>query len=228
MTAAVLLCLSVCIGVYNRPINNVIALINNIGEMTEDNYTSMFQSYEEAANAYNALTDTQKRKVSNYSKLRTAYNDYMSFSYKTQLKAAISSINLNMFFIEDMLNTTQKAWYNAIYRKYDEYNKGDYSDFNNALEAVFTAEENVKTMKTINESHNSMTGMLERIKNPPDKYKAAYDAFIKYYGTYSPLKDLSVNPKGSYTSYTSTKNTLISNYNTAYAELKAVFPEIMQ
>lgn len=57
---------------YNAPINNVISLINNIGEVTLESEPKII----EAETAYEALEEKQKEKVTNYQLLLDARNQY--------------------------------------------------------------------------------------------------------------------------------------------------------
>lgn len=66
-----------------------------------------------------------------------------------------------------LIQYTLAVWYNAIYGKYDEYYKGDYSDFNNALKAfnstITTSSAQTKLKKSNETIYNSYTNL----KNVP-------------------------------------------------------------
>ena len=70
--------------------NEVIDLINAIGDVTMDNFSNKLTSIETAETAYAGLTDLQKEFVTNYSTLTSARASYDSYS---QVQDVIDSIN---------------------------------------------------------------------------------------------------------------------------------------
>ena len=211
-----------------KAVDAVIASINNIG--TVENNDECKALIDNAAAEYSSLSEKQQSKVTNYSSLTSAQNTYQSLvaleEYETHIHGAVAAIRLNItLYIADALDDTRQVWYNAIYKKYDEYNKGDYSDFNNALEAFYLSDEHQKRLDSMKSMDDTLTSTIAKLQNPPEQYKSAYDAFTKLYGAYSPLYDEARNPSGSFNSFTTKLNTLITNYNTAEAEMKAILPD---
>lgn len=70
--------------------NEVIDLINAIGDVTMDNFSGKITAIEKAETAYAGLTDLQKEFVTNYSTLTSARASYDSYS---QVQDVIDSIN---------------------------------------------------------------------------------------------------------------------------------------
>lgn len=213
--------------ISKQAVDSVIASIDSIG--TVSNSDESRSLIENAIIGFNSLSEKQKPKVTNYNTLISAQNTYNALvqldEYRSTLVEAVSDIRSNVsLYITDALDETQTVWHNAIWKEYDEYNKGDYSDFNNALMALYFSADHLSRLQSIRTLNDSISESITELQNPPSQYKAAYDAFTKLYGAYLPLYDESLNPTGSYNSFTSKINTLITNYNTADAEMKAVLP----
>lgn len=101
-------------------------------------------------------------------------------------------------------NLTKQVWYNAIYKesdsKTDKYTKtGGYyvSDFNDALQNLFSDSSFKSQIAEINDNEDDVNDLMKKLKNPPKDYKDAYESLSKMYDAYISLTNLVTDPTGS-------------------------------
>ena len=101
-------------------------------------------------------------------------------------------------------NLIKQVWYNAIYKesdsKTDKYTKPDgyyVSDFNDALQNLFSDSSFSSQLADINDNKDTVNSLMKKLKNPPEDYKDAYDSLSKLYDAYISLTNLATDPTGS-------------------------------
>ncbi|MET4562071.1 hypothetical protein ABIA69_003256 [Lysinibacillus parviboronicapiens] len=95
---------------YNSNVSNVIQLINNINDTA-----SSFQPTLEAANkAYNALTETEKQYVTNYSTLSNHQQTRVAYRrLATQIEEKLASVESSSInYYQNVIET--RDWYNTL------------------------------------------------------------------------------------------------------------------
>lgn len=125
-------------------------------------------------------------------------------AYETNLETASYTMLLGAIEAEDAGNLIKKVWYNSIYEEYDsETNKytrpnGYFlSDFNDALGNLFADSEFRATISSIERNQDTVSGLMKKLKNPPEEYEDAYEAIKDLYDAYTKLTNLATNPSGN-------------------------------
>lgn len=204
--------------------NNVVSMINDIGEIFATDETN--EKITAAYNAYDALTDNQKKYVSNIDVLTEAKKTYNTKKADLNLVVLATALKSNAELCQAFFSDYAGVWYNAIYRKTDKYNNGDFSDFNNALRAFQSSDTYTNAQTTLNTLNKTILNTLSELKESPPSDAEAYDAIKNVYAAYQPMYELTINPEGSYNSYTSEVQRLNGNYKSAYATLTTAMPTL--
>lgn len=207
-----------------KAVASVISSIENIGTVE---YTEECKSrIEQAQTVYDLLSDKQKSKVSNYDTLSGAVDDYALLEYRSKLVSAANRMSTGEFYAEYVIGDVQTVWHNAIFKKYDKYNKGNY-DFNSAVQAYYNEPSNAESIKNFKtKTKAELDDLIAELQNPPEVYKEAYTALINTYGTFSRIYELADVATGSYNTYTEQSNELFNTFASQYGVLKALLPEI--
>lgn len=129
-------------------------------------------------------------------------------------------------------NLIKQVWYNAIYKesdsKTDKYTrpKGYYvSDFNDALENLFSDSSFSSQLADIDDNKDTVNSLMKKLKNPPEDYKDAYNALSKLYDAYISLTNLATDPTGSLQTYSQNFNAADSEALNCYNALKMYLEE---
>lgn len=202
----------------------VVNLINDIGSVAADNNSA--DKIYKASLAYKDLTEKQKGYVDNIEVLNDANKTYEIKKAKSNMITLATSLKSNSELCQAFFSDYSSVWYNAIYHKTDEYNNGDFSDFNNALSAFQVSSTYTSAQKTLNMYNTIITSTWQLLKNVPNADAEMFEAIKNLYTAYQPMYSLAIKPQGSYKSYTAEVQRLNGNYKTAYAALVAVMPEI--
>ena len=204
--------------------NEVVNMINDIGEVFATDESN--EKITAACVAFNSLTDKQKSYVTNIDVLASAQRDYESKKADLDLTLLASELKTNSELCQAFFSDYSGVWYNAIYRKKDKYNNGDFSDFNNALQAFQASDTYTSAQTTLNTINKSIVNKLSELKNSPPSDTEAYEAVKNLYAAYQQMYELASHPEGSYNSYTSEVQRLNGNYKSAYANLTIAMPTL--
>lgn len=204
--------------------NKVTDLIHAIGKVSlNDECATRIWN---ASQAYNALTDKQKTRVSIYSTLEAANNKYYVLKYKDNLVSTANNLSKGEFICEYMNSQIEDAWHNAVYRNYDRYNQGNY-DINHTISAFFSDSDNANNINGLKYTLKpEIDNLMKELINPPNEYKDEYEALLDVYGVFTQSFELTTNPSGSYKTYTAKIDELKSDFASRYGVLKALIPEI--
>lgn len=139
-------------------------------------------------------------------------------AYVSNLETASFTMLLGAIEAEEAGNLIKKVWYNSIYEKRDTETdkftrpKGWWvDDFNDALRNLFADSDFRATISSIEANQDTVSGLMKKLKNPPEEYEDAYDAIKDLYDAYTKLTNLATNPSGNLQSFS-------ENFNAADAE----------
>lgn len=120
-----------------------------------------------------------------------------SEEYGTNLNMAAYSMLSGASDAETCGNLIKQVWYNAIYKESDsttnKYTKPDgyfVSDFNDALQNLFSDSSFSGQIADINSNKDTVNSLMKKLKNPPEEYKDAYESLSKLYDAYISLTNL--------------------------------------
>lgn len=124
-------------------------------------------------------------------------------------------------------NLIKTVWYNAIYEEQDEetdrftMENGKFvDDFNDALNNLFSDDDFSTNIYKIRKNQTKVTDLMKKLKNPPENYKEAYSALREYYDNYLKITNITINPTGSYNSFTKNFNKYDESTVNAYKKLE--------
>lgn len=159
------------------------------------------------ANKYNRLKKSYKKY-----KFLLEYiaNNIKAVNLQTITKTMLDSADE----AESCGNLIKSVWYNAIYNKNDastdKYTMKDehffVSDFNDALHKLFSDLTFSSRVDKISEQQDTVNALMKKLKNPPEKYKEAYEKMSKLYDSYIKLTNMVTDPNGSLQTYSDTFN----------------------
>lgn len=155
-----------------------------------------------------------------------------SEEYGTNLNMAAYSMLSGASDAETCGNLIKQVWYNAIYEKSDsktdKYTKptGYYvSDFNDALQNLFSDSSFSGQIADINDNKDTVNSLMKKLKNPPEEYKDAYESLSKLYDAYISLTNLATDPTGSLQTYSQNFNDADSETLNCYNALRMYLEE---
>lgn len=155
-----------------------------------------------------------------------------SEEYGSNLSLAAYSMLSGASDAETCGNLIKQVWYNAIYKesdsKTDKYTKPDgyyVSDFNDALQNLFSDSSFSSQLADINDNKDTVNSLMKKLKNPPENYKDAYDSLSKLYDAYISLTNLATDPTGSLQTYSQNFNDADSETLNCYNALKMYLEE---
>ena len=161
-----------------------------------------------------------------------AESQKQSEEYGTNLNMAAYSMLSGASDAETCGNLIKQVWYNAIYEKSDSKTdkytkpKGYYvSDFNDALQNLFSDSSFSSQIADINENKDTVNSLMKKLKNPPEEYKDAYESLSKLYDAYISLTNLATDPTGSLQTYSQNFNDADSETLNCYNALKMYLEE---
>lgn len=155
-----------------------------------------------------------------------------SEEYGTNLNMAAYSMLSGASDAETCGNLIKQVWYNAIYEKSDSKTdkytkpKGYYvSDFNDALQNLFSDSSFGSQIADINDNKDTVNSLMKKLKNPPEEYKDAYESLSKLYDAYISLTNLATDPTGSLQTYSQNFNDADNETLNCYNALKMYLEE---
>ena len=155
-----------------------------------------------------------------------------SEEYGTNLNMAAYSMLSGASDAETCGNLIKQVWYNAIYEKSDSKTdkytkpKGYYvSDFNDALQNLFSNNSFSSQIADINDNKDTVNSLMKKLKNPPEEYKDAYESLSKLYDAYISLTNLATDPTGSLQTYSQNFNDADNETLNCYNALKMYLEE---
>lgn len=151
---------------------------------------------EENARRIQEYEDNLKKAEEENARLIQEYEDNLRLVTDTMLSGAVDA--------ENCCNLIVQVWNNAIWEKKDDatdrYTRPDgyfVEDFNDALENLFTDSEFCSQIDLIMENQRAVNKIVGKLKNPPEEYRAAYEALSECYNAYLTFTNMAINPTGS-------------------------------
>lgn len=203
--------------------------ITNIGTVQITNECK--GKIDTAIDHYNALSDKQKLKVKNYATLTKANSSYNSLLYYNTLTVACNFVHKKATVAMEILNDIKTVWGNVIYSKKDEYNQGNY-DFDTAMNNYWGSVKYLESSMLLyddtskDDNGRTLKEYLTALKNPPEQYKSAYDAFTALYASYSAMVPMTRAVNHTYSTFSSEVSTLSTDYKSQHGKAKALIPEM--
>ena len=155
-----------------------------------------------------------------------------SEEYGTNLNMVAYSMLSGASDAETCGNLIKQVWYNAIYKESDsttnKYTKPDgyfVSDFNDALQNLFSDSSFSGQIADINSNKDTVNSLMKKLKNPPEEYKDAYESLSKLYDAYISLTNLVTDPTGSLQTYSQNFNDADNETLNCYNALKMYLEE---
>lgn len=155
-----------------------------------------------------------------------------SEEYGTNLNMAAYSILSGASDAETCGNLIKQVWYNAIYEESDSETdkytkpKGYYvSDFNEALQNLFSDDSFSVKIANINDNKDTVNSLMKKLKNPSEEYKDAYKSLSELYDAYISLTNLVTDPSGSLQTYSQNFNEADNETSNCYNALKIYLDE---
>lgn len=155
-----------------------------------------------------------------------------SEEYGTNLNMAAYAMLSGASDAETCGNLIKQVWYNAICEKSDSKTdkytkpKGYYvSDFNDALQNLFSDSSFSSQIADINDNKDTVNSLMKKLKNPPEEYKDAYESLSKLYDAYISLTNLATDPTGSLQTYSQNFNDADNETLNCYNALKMYLEE---
>lgn len=150
----------------------------------------------------------------------------MLAKYQANYNLAVISMISGAGDAEEIGNLTKQVWYNTIYKKNDsktdKYTKkfGYFeSDFNTALNRLFSDETVIKQMSDIKDNQLMVSDLMKELINPPAEKEEAYKAIKDLYDAYLAFTNLVISPSGSLQTFSSNFNNLDSEVLNKYNAL---------
>lgn len=138
----------------------------------------------------------ENRAVEKAARRSREYSENLRYAIDTMLSGAADS--------EDCCNLIVQVWNNAIWQKKDsvtdKYTKPDgyfVTDFNEALDNLFADSDFNTQIGSIKGNQKTVNSIIGQLKNPPEEYKAAYEALSECYDAYRTFTNMAINPTGS-------------------------------
>ena len=155
-----------------------------------------------------------------------------SEEYGTNLNLAAYTMLSGASDAETCGNLIKNVWYNAIYKesdsKTDKYTKPNgyfVSDFDDALQNLFSDSSFSGQIADINSNKDTVNSLMKKLKNPPEEYKDAYEALSKLYDAYISLTNLATDPTGSLQTFSQNFNDADNETLNCYNALKMYLEE---
>lgn len=149
------------------------------------------------------------------------YHRGKSKEYYETLKSATNLMYLGASDAGNCGELIRDVWYNSIYKesdertdKYTKYRGYFLPDFNTALGNLYNDSGFISKVESIKTNQEAVNSLMKKLKDPPEEYKDAHDAIIKFHDAYLSLTNCAISPSGSLIKYSSTLNDAdIDTYN---------------
>lgn len=161
---------------------------------------------------------------------RESYNEYIDNLGQVQLLMLNGGSRA-----EKLCNLTIRVWRNAIYEdmdtetdKYTRPNGYFVSDFNEAIDNLYTDNKTKLILEDIEYNQESVKELIKKLQDPPEGLDKCYDTVSDLHEAYKTLTDLAISPSGTYNSFSSKKSDVVSDFMSAYEKLDNQIPEKLE
>lgn len=133
---------------------------------------------------------------------------------------------------ESVTSLAHDVWYNAIYEKSNantnKYTRSSayyYYDFSKAISNMYSDSTIKLKIDSIQTGQEEVNELMKKLQNPPDGLSDCYNAVVDLNEQYNSFVSLAINPTGSLASFTSSVNTVDSDFMKKYKTLQNKIPE---
>ena len=133
---------------------------------------------------------------------------------------------------ESVCVLTHDVWYDSIHKNYRTQtapytrSNGTYNDdFNDSLRALYSSDEIIEKIASININKVSVDDLYKQLQNPTVEFEKCFDVAEELYDSYIALVNLALSPTGSFNSYTEDYKTADDGYLDAYNKLDIIIPD---
>jgi hypothetical protein len=144
--------------------------------------------------------------------------------YGETLELAGISMVITAATAEEMNNQYYSVWRDAIYEDKVVVNGETAYDFNKAIQLQHAAFESDGKLSDLQAGVEVANQYMKDLRNPPAKYKDAYEALIDMYKPFQKYTSLAESPDGSLQSFSETTNQLVSEINATHDEFEIKLP----
>ena len=195
-----------------------------------------FKGAEAAFLSLGDFKDSEDRATLSHNKLTNTYIDQLNIIRFSMLDGANKA--------EILCNLTARVWYNAIYKESNkETNKytipdsfyspsKDYyesyyfvSDFNDALNKLFTDKDTIETIDYLELNQNDVAALLKKLQDYPDGFDKCYGTLNDLFVAYKSITDLAISPTGNYNSFSENKQNRVDEFLKLFTKLETQIPE---
>ena len=125
--------------------------------------------------------------------------------YEDNLKKVVDLMFDGAIEAEDCGNLIQSVWHNNIYEiedaETDKYTKDStgkfFDDFNDSLSQLYSEKEFATQIDNLETNQYEVEQSIRELKNPPEKWRDAYEDLLKYYDVYYDFTELMIRPNCS-------------------------------
>ena len=162
--------------------------------------------------------------------LGTSYvNDNKEVEFLESMRTFDEEARASTVAAEEQCNLIVSVWNDAIWEQSSEETEkyvSNTSDFNEALDNLFTDEDFITKNESIEASRNVVEECIDKMSDTPKGYEDCYEAVLDYYSTYIDFTDLALYPNGSYESFSQDfsrlDNECAKQYDRVYKELEKI------
>jgi hypothetical protein len=153
-----------------------------------------------------------------------------SNNYKQNLKVAYTQAKVLKESSTLVAEQIAATWNSAIFNHQYSFgsHSGYVSDFNDALVKLMQEPEIIQVNKSIDSLRSILKVSMEKLTDPPTKYKDTYNDLVTLYSSLSELSNMATNPSGSLQTYRQNLNDLTSKVNSTFSEIEVRNPGIEQ
>lgn len=147
--------------------------------------------------------------------------------YYTNMESAAYKMLDGAAEAENAGNLIVNVWNNAIFEesdaetdKYTMQNGRFVEDFNDALSNLYADETFAESISKIESNQSEVTELMKKLKDPPKKYKEAYEILETYYNNYTKLTNAAISPTGTLQTFSDDFNTYDEDTVNSYDKMK--------
>ena len=204
----------------NRISYKELAEAKKITEQELDEYKTSYESLLEA----NQKAEQEAKEEAEKAKQRAT-------DYQNSYNMLVESMLNDAAYTETLGNLIIKVWHNAIWDTADEETdkftkvNGEFvTDFNDALDALFSDAEFSKNLLSISANQKQIKEEMKEMLNPPEGYENAFKALENLYNTYITFSNIVLKCNGSLESFSNefgaADDDMIQKYHAAELYIK--------
>jgi uncharacterized Zn finger protein (UPF0148 family) len=151
--------------------------------------------------------------------------------YISDLNEVIGQMYSGALMAEKILDTTSTIWYNAIFKveniSTNRYTKGffGFNDFDTAINKYYADTDTINQLSKIDKLKSEIADLMIKLRNPPEKYKLAYETVLDLHIAYKQIVSLAESPTGNLSGFNSDKSQRIGRFIQLVNKLDSIIPK---